>query len=589
MAFSSIHAAFAHRAAIDPDAPAISAGTVRLTYRQLDERANRLAHRLLALGVGPETPVGILMERSIEVAVSMLAVLKTGGCYLPLHSAYPMDRLQWITDRLGGPVLLVDETMRRRGLPRSGPVVQVETDAQLSMMPVTDPAVEVHPQQAAYLMYTSGSTGFPKGVVLTHGGVMGLIGDQAWQGDQHRKVLMLAPYAFGVSTFELWVPLLHGGEVVVAPGGDLEISTLRRLIAEERITGLHLTAGLFRVVADEAPDSLKGVREVMTGGDVIAPTAVRRVLDECPGITVRAMYGSTESTLFTTHHPMAELDQTAPAVPVGRPMDGIRVYVLDERLQPVAPGTPGELYVAGSRLAREYVGRPDLTAERFVADPFVPNGERMYRTGDVVRLTPDGLIDFLGRADDQVKIRGFRVELAEVEAKLSGFAGVSDVAVVARELDAGSKSLVAYVVAGPDGVDLGALRSAAITTLPDFMVPAAFVPLVALPLTANGKLDRRALPAPDFDSVVPYRAPRTVTEELLCELFAEVLGITRVGVDDDFFALNGQSLLAMRLISRVHAVLGVDLPLRLFFDAPTPAGLAARLDRAADSAPTTSG
>ncbi|TDC42933.1 non-ribosomal peptide synthetase [Micromonospora sp. KC213] len=585
MTSTSVHELFAEQVGRTPDAVAVVAGDRRLTYRELDERANRLAHRLIALGVRPQQPVAVLTERTAELVVALLGVLKAGAWYLPLHAAYPRERMGWILDQAGSPPLLADTATQRRGLPEGGTVLLVDADAELAGMPSTDPALPTDPEDIAYVMYTSGSTGDPKGVAIPQRAVTRLIRDEAWSGDRHLRVLMVAPYAFQVSSYELWVPLTRGGQVVVGPSADLDVATLRRLVDTHRITAVHLTAGLFRVVADEAPDCLAGVREVMTGGDVIAPRAVQRVLDACPGLVVRAMYGSTESTLFTTHSPMAAPFSPGPTVPVGRPMDGIRVYVLDESLTEVAEGEVGELYVAGPRLARGYVGRPDLTAERFVADPFAGGGERMYRTGDLVRRTTDGLIDFVGRADDQVKVRGFRVELAEVESALAGFPGLSDVAVVARQLGTGERSLTGYVVARDGQVDLGALRAYAIASLPDFMVPDAFVALSALPLTPNGKLDRRALPEPDPEAAVAYRAPRTAQEEILSEIFAEVLGLDRVGVDDDFFQLGGQSLLAMRLISRIEAGLGAKLPLRALFEAPTVAGLAERLSVGADPAP----
>jgi amino acid adenylation domain-containing protein len=601
---SSLAEAFAAQARRTPDAVAVSSGDVRLTYRELDERANRLAHRLLGLGAGPETPVAVLLERSPHVAVALLAVLKSGGCYLPLHSAYPAERMQWIMDQSGGPILLADAAMRRRGLPGTGPgrTVIVDDEADVpAALPGTDPGVSIHPDQLAYVMYTSGSTGHPKGVGASHRDVLALLADRCWDTGRHERVLMIAPYAFGVSTYELWVPLLHGGRTVVAPPGDLDVATLRRLIHDEEITGLHLTAGLFRVVAEEAPGILAGVREVMTGGDVISPTAVQRVFAACPDIVIRAMYGSTESTLFATNSPMTAPYEAGTSVPVGRPMDGMRAYVLDERLRPVPPGVTGELYVAGVGVARGYVGRPTLTAERFVADPFGSPGDRMYRTGDLVRRTADGLIDFVGRADFQIKVRGFRVELAEVEAALATYPGLAHSAVVAREIEPGDRRIVAYLVpetgraaaaetaeavdAEEEGdVDVADLRAYLTERLPDYAVPASFVELDALPLTPNGKLDRAALPAPDVEGISTYRAADTLAEEILCGLFAEVLGVARVGVDDDFFELGGESLLAMRLISRIKETFGVELSMGTLFEVTTVAGLTTEIDTVRASA-----
>ncbi|GIH67787.1 non-ribosomal peptide synthetase [Sphaerimonospora thailandensis] len=576
----TIQGHFAEQVRRTPDAAAVSFGDIRLTYRELDERANRLAYRLLDLGVGPEDPVAVLMERSADLVVATLAILKAGACYLPLHSAYPMERMQRIMNSSGAAVLLTDEAMRGRGLPEAAQVVvatEIGTGGgageETADPPVRDPDVETDPAQLAYVIYTSGSTGQPKGVAVTHRDVLGLALDRCWEGGRHERVLMVAPYAFNVSTYELWVPLLHGGEIVVAPPGELDVPLLRRLIAEAGITGVHLTAGLFRVVAEEAPDCLAGVREVLTGGDVIAPTAVRRVLDACPDLVVRAMYGATEATLFSTHSPMTAPFEADTTVPVGRAMDDVRLYILDERLDQVPAEVVGELYIAGRGVARGYHGRADLTAERFVADPFAGPGERMYRTGDLVRRTPEGLLDFVGRANDQVKILGFRVELAEVEATLAACPGLAHVAVVARENGQGDKRLVAYVVPVGAAPDVPALRAHARASLPEYMVPAAFVVVDVLPLTANGKLDRRALPEPDFESALTYRAPLNPRQEVLCSIYAEVLGVPRVGIDDSLFDLGGQSLLAMRLVSRIRTALGVTVPIGVLFDAPTVAGL----------------
>jgi acyl-coenzyme A synthetase/AMP-(fatty) acid ligase/acyl carrier protein len=311
----------------------------------------------------------------------------------------------------------------------------------------------------------------------------------------------------------------------------------------------------------------------LTGGDVIAPAAVARVLQACPDTTVRAMYGATEVTLFSTGNPLTAPFIGGSLVPVGGPMDGVRLYVLDDRLDEVPTGIEGELYIAGPGVARGYAGRPDLTAERFVADPFAGGGQRMYRTGDLVRWNYDSEIEFVGRANDQVKVLGFRIELAEVEAAVSSYPGLAHVAVVTREVEGGDKRLIGYVVPESGECDTAALRAHVADQLPQHMVPAAFVVVPGLPLTANGKIDRAALPEPDFESAVTYRPPATPVQEALCQVFADVLGVTRVGIDDSFFDLGGQSLLAMRLISRIQAVLGIAVQMSALFDAPTVAAL----------------
>ncbi|CAL9641874.1 D-alanine--D-alanyl carrier protein ligase [Streptomyces sp. enrichment culture] len=581
----SVQAAFAAQVVRSPDAVAVRCAGRELSYRELDERANRLAHRLLESGVGAEAPVAVLMERSVDLVVALLGVLKAGAFYLPLHSGYPLERMQWIVDETSAPVLLTDRAMRERGLPVAPVVVAVDETGESAGFPVTDPGVPSRPEQLAYVMFTSGSTGRPKGVAVTHRNVLDLVVDGMFGRGAHERVLMVAPYAFDPSTYEVWVPLLHGGRTVVAPEGDPSVATLARLIGQEGITGLQVTAGLFRVMAEEDPGCFAGVREVITGGDVISPAAVRRVLQHCPDTVVRSTYGPTETTLFATQTPWTTAGTVPAPVPVGQPLDGMCAYVLDEKLSPVPAGATGELYLAGAGLARGYHGRADLTAERFVADPFGPAGSRMYRTGDLARWSHEGLLEFAGRADDQVKIRGFRIELGEIEAVLGRHPSLAQIAVVAREDQPGDKRLVAYAVAANGTLDTDALRDHAAGLLPEYMVPSAFVVLDRLPLTANGKLDRRALPAPVYATDTGGRGPRTPREEILCGLFAELLGLPTVGIDDNFFALGGHSLLATRLAGRVRSALGVELPVPVFFEAPTVAALADRLAEAESARP----
>ena len=573
----SIPVRFAEQVVRTPDAVAVSAGTAKLTYRELDERANQLAHRLIGLGVRQDDRVAVLLERSIDLVVAILATVKSGAGYVPVHEGYPADRRQWVVDHSEPVVLLADTTNRDAGLPTGVPTVIVDDDPATAEQPVTDPAVPIHPDQLAYVIHTSGSTGHPKGVAVTQRDALRLIFDPQWTPKRHARVLMVAPYAFNVSTFEIWMPLLHGGRIVVAPPGKLTPELLRGLIVDEAITGIHLTAGLFRVLAEVAPETFTGLSEVLTGGDVIAPAAVRRVLDVCPDIVIRAMYGATEATLFSAHHPLTAAWRPSKVVPVGEALSDVTIHILDDRLSPVPPGVEGEIYISGRGVARGYFGSPELTSERFVADPFGGPGARMYRTGDLARRE-DGLIEFVGRANSQVKILGFRIELAEVEAALAGFPGVAHAVVVVRELELGEKRLVGYVVPEAGEVDLGALRAHVKETLPDYMVPAAFVQLETLPLTPNGKLDRRAMPAPDFDAVSTFRAPETPAQEALCAIFSSVLEVPKIGIDDSFFDLGGQSLQAMRLLSRIRSELGVDLLINVLFDTPTVAGLAKHID-----------
>ncbi|WP_369182153.1 non-ribosomal peptide synthase/polyketide synthase [Streptomyces sp. Y1] len=575
----SVQERFAAQASLTPDAIAVAFGDTEVTYAELDARANRLAHHLIGLGVGAESTVAVLQERSVDLVVSVLAVLKAGGAYVPLDGRFPAARLAMIVEQTAARVLLTDRDDAGIGFEHTARVVRTDDPAPAAL-PATDPSAAGHPGRLAYVMYTSGSTGTPKGVAITHRDVLALADDGAFASDAHLRVLVHSPQAFDASTYELWVPLLRGGRLVVAPPGELDIAVLERVVREHSVTGMWLTAGLFRLMAEESPAAFAGVREVWTGGDVVPAAAVRRVREACPGIVVVDGYGPTETTTFATNHRIAAGAELPAALPIGRPLDGMRAFVLDHALRPAPALTAGELYLTGPGLARGYLGRPDATAERFLACPFGPAGERMYRTGDLARVNADGDLEFLGRADDQVKLRGFRIELGEVETALAAHRGVGQCVALLREDRGGDKRLVAYVVpaATDDAPDLSALRRHAAAALPAYAVPSAFVVLAELPLTANGKVDRAALPAPDAAAGAPGRAPATPQEEILCGLFAQILGLDEVGVDDDFFALGGQSLTATRLTSRIRAVFGVEVPVRRLFEAPTVAALAERLN-----------
>ncbi|MFJ4284001.1 non-ribosomal peptide synthase/polyketide synthase [Streptomyces massasporeus] len=567
---------FAGLVAWSADAEAVACATGSLSYGELDARANRLAHRLIAAGVRPEDRVALLMERSPDLVAAVLAVLKAGGAYVPLDPRFPEARMRHILAETGASVLIADSAAT------AGPVADgttvIEARPALAEGPAHEPTVEVSPDQLAYVMFTSGSTGVPKGVGVTHRDIVALAYDRRFEFG-HERVLLHSPTAFDASTYELWVPLLTGGTVVVAPAGDLDAVRLRENVTRHGVTALWLTAGLFRLIAEDGPACLARVNQVWTGGDVVPAAAVRRVLEACPGLVVVDGYGPTETTTFATTYRMDALAEVPDGVPIGRPIDGMRAHVLDAALRPVPPGVAGELYLAGAGLARGYLDRPGLTAERFVADPCGPAGSRMYRTGDLVRQRADGQIEYLGRTDDQVKVRGFRIEPGEIEAVLARHEAVAQVAVMVREDRPGDQRIVAYVVPAAGTVtDPARLREHAAAGLPGYMVPSAFVALETLPLTGNGKLDRRALPAPGVPSAVGTgRPPRTPQEDILAGLFAEILGLPAVFVDDSFFDLGGHSLLATRLVSRVRSVFGVELAVRALFEAPTVAALAGRI------------
>ncbi|QFG21430.1 non-ribosomal peptide synthetase [Actinomadura sp. WMMB 499] len=557
---------FEAQAARSPGAVAVvgqdASGTdVTWTYAELDARADTVARALIGRGVRPHDLVGVVLERSAELVPVLLGVLKAGAAYVPLDPAHPDGRRRAIIKEAGVSVVLTGED-------GFGPAAGGR------------PGVQVPPDSLAYVMYTSGSTGAPKGVAVTHANVVAFCLDEAWRDDVVESVLVQANHAFDASTYEIWTPLLRGGRLVVAPPGRVDAAERARLIAEHRVTNVHATAGLFAALADQAPWMFAGVREVSTGGDVVSSAAVRTLLRTHPGLVVRTTYGPTETTAFTTQVAYTASEGVPASVPLGFPMDNARAYVLDGFLRPVPPGVVGELYIAGAGVARGYAGRPALTAERFVACPFAGPGERAYRTGDLASWGANGVLRFAGRADGQVKIRGFRIEPAEVEAVLGGHDDVARTAVVVRADRSGVRRLVGYVVAAPGAAaDPAALRAFAAARLPEYMVPADVVPVDAIPVTANGKVDRAALPAPAAVAAAAGRGPATPAEELLCGLFADVLGLAAVGAEDSFFALGGDSITSMLVVARARRA-GLALSARQVFEHRTPAALASVAGRA---------
>ena len=563
---------FAAQVAKTPDATAVVFEQARLSYGELDARSSQLAHHLRALGVGPEVVVGLCLERSLEMLVALLAILKAGGAYLPLDPDYPRERLAFMLADAGAPVLVTHSALRAR-LPGHGArLVCLDADGPaIAQQPTSAPASGLLPQNTAYVIYTSGTTGAPKGVVVDHASLANKVvtlGTDFGAGPDFR-VALLSSSAFDPSIEQITLPLVHGASIVVI-NDALRESPLQfwNYVRRNKVDLLNCTPSFFESLIDSAPNN-SSLRHLVLGGEPFTIELQQKIAGHLKVAKLTNLYGPTEATIDATGFTV-QGDQPGPYIPIGRPLPNYRAYVLDGGLQPVAAGVCGELYIAGAGLARGYLGRAGLTAERFVADPFGAAGSRMYRTGDLARWRGDGVLEFLGRADAQVKLRGFRIEPGEIEAALVRHGEVAQAAVIAREDGAGGKRLVAYVVAAGEGiVDAAALRGHLAGSLPDYMVPSAFVVLDRLPLTPNGKLDRRALPAPELPACGVRRLPRTPQEEMLCGLFAEVLGLERVGIDDNFFDLGGHSLLATRLISRIRSTLDVEVDIRSLFEAPT--------------------
>lgn len=571
---ATIHQLFAGQAAQRPEAAALQFGDQTMTYADLDRRANRLAHHLRALGVGPDHLVGLCVERSFGLIEATLAILKAGGAYLPLDPSYPRERLALMLED-GLVDILITESHLAAQLPAPGAhVICIDVDRERwEALPDSAPACAVTAENLCYVMYTSGSTGRPKGVAVTHRNVVRLVqGTDYAQFGPAETFLQLAPVSFDAATLEIWGALLNGGRLAMMAPGAPTLEELGAAIRRYEVTTLWLTAGLFHMMVSERLEDLAPLRQLLAGGDVLSPTDVRRVLSAHPHLRMINGYGPTENTTFTCCFPMTPETRWLGSVPVGRPIANTTVFVLNEAQQPVPVGAPGELYTGGDGLARGYLNRADLTAERFVQTPY----GRLYRTGDLVRWLPDGTIEFLGRIDTQVKLRGFRIELGEIEVALAACAGVQGAVVIAREDRPGDKRLVGYVVPAPgSALAPSALRSELEARLPAYMVPSAFVFLERFPLGPTGKVDRKALPAPEAPTrSTDYVAPRDQLEAQLAEIWSGVLGVEPIGVTDNFFELGGHSLLAGRMLHRVQAATGREISMQAFMAGPTVAQVA---------------
>ena len=590
-----VHQLFEEQVERSPEAVAVVFEGQTLTYRELNNRSNRLAHHLRQLGVAAGELVGLRLERSFEMVIAVLGILKVGGAYWAVEENLPEERLRLMLADARPRVVLV-RRQAVKTLPgivgitpadSAGHVITVAAIEDLlesSRGEVTPIAPSNQPSDPAYVSYTSGSTGKPKGVVVPHRGVVRLVKEVDYISlNAEQTLLHLSPLSFDASTFELWGALLNGGRVVLLPPGPSALEQIGEAIRQHGVTTLWLTAGLFHLMVDERLEDLKPLRQLLAGGDVLSPGHVRKAHRSLPGCRIVNGYGPTENTTFTCCYTVADEEELIPSVPIGRPIANTQVYVLDACLQPVPVGVAGELYAGGDGLACGYLHQPKLTSERFIADPFsrVP-GARLYRTGDWVRWRADGNLEFLGRMDSQVKIRGFRVELVEIEAVLGGHPAVAACAVVALNAAGENKELTAFVVRrslpGPTGESL---RDWLREKLPEYMIPSRFVAVAALPLTPNGKVDRPALIKASGEKLVAgavYVGPRNEWERMLMEIWQAVLGRHRVGVHDNFFDLGGHSLLAVRLCSQIIRGLHVKIPLRWVFEYPTIAALVKRME-----------
>ncbi|AJW41276.1 Siderophore biosynthesis non-ribosomal peptide synthetase modules Bacillibactin synthetase component F [Rhodococcus sp. B7740] len=572
----SLGAVFADRVAEDPDAVAVVTDTDVYTRAEIAAAAGELADTLYSNGIRRGDPVLLGMRRGVELLIATVAVVGAGGRYVPLDPRSPDSRLQAIVDDVQARVVIADDSVTGRGIDFRATVVPVP-EAHSESVGRPRSVVTVGPNDGAYIMYTSGSTGTPKGVEIGHGDILALVADTIFDSPRFDRVLVHSPHAFDASTFEMWVPLLRGKQIVIAPDAPLPGQTtdvVSDAIVRHRVTAAWLTAGLFRVLVETHPECFTVLEEVWSGGDVVPADTVRAVRALNPALVFTDGYGPTETTTFATRGRIGPEDPIPDVLSIGSPMDNMRLYVLGPDLDRRGVGVAGELYIAGHGVASGYFARPARSAGSFVADPFGPAGARMYRTGDLVAWRESGDLEFVGRADDQVKVRGFRIELGEIESVVAAQSGVEHATVVVREDRPGDKRVVAYVVATcPDAIDHEDLARNAAARLPDYMVPAAFVEIDALPITTNGKVDRRALPVPTYRGAADGRAARTEDEATLCALFGDVLGVEDVSIDDNFFALGGHSLTATRLIGRIRTTVGRAATIRDLFENPTVAQL----------------
>ncbi len=591
---SNVPALFEAQVELNPNGLAVVFGDERITYGELNRRANQLAHYLQARGVGPEVPVGLFMERSPEMLIALLGILKAGGAYVPLDPDYPLEWLSYMMNDARLALVVTHEHLRKQLPSSQAPVIAVDSEwPAISEHNEDNPSGGIDADNLAYIMYTSGSTGMPKGVTVTHRNIIRLVKETDYADFGAGEVfLMLAPISFDASTFEVWGSLLNGARLVVMPPERPALEDLSQALRDHGVTTLWLTAGLFHLMADERLESFRGLRQLLAGGDVLNPAHVRKTLDTIENGRVINGYGPTECTTFACCHPMSKDSLVDKTAPIGRPIANTEVYILDEQMRPVPPGIDGEIYIGGDGVARGYLNQPELTAEKFVPHPFnEASGARLYRTGDVAHYQDDGTIEFVGRRDQQVKVRGYRIETGEVELALVAHAAIREAVVTASGNGAGGKRLVAYVV--PENGDLPAmseLREFLLERLPEYMVPSTFVSLPKVPLTHSGKVDRQALPEAT-ENVRPELGETFVTaetdiEKLIAGIWQDVLHVDQVGIYDNFFDLGGHSLLIIQVQEKIRQALDQPISVVDLFRHPTINAIARHLSHQEDEAPS---
>ncbi len=581
--YQCIHTLFEQQVEKNPENIALVYKNEKITYQELNKQANQLAHYLQSLGLKLEDKIGVCLERSPLMVIAILAILKAGGAYVPLDPAYPSERLAFMIEDVQCPILLTQNHLSQQ-LPVNSSQRVIDIESEWSSIAQYSPenlSSEVSPENLAYIIYTSGSTGTPKGTEVPHRSFMGfMFGVDYIHLDANQVWLQHSSISWDALTLELWSPLLFGGRCVLFPGNIPTPEDLSKIIKKQGVNILWLTCALFNLMMDTMPEALLGVKQLITGGETLSVDHIRRALGLLPKTQIINGYGPSECTVFTSCYPIPkQLDEEISSIPIGQAIGDRKVYLLNQNLQRVPVGVPGELYVGGASVARGYLNQPILTREKFIANPFF-EGDTLYKTGDLVRRLADGNLEFIGRIDNQVKLRGFRIELGEIETVLTQHYEIREAVVTGREDQPGDKSLVAYIVPQNRQLTSTTVRNFLTEKLPNYLIPNAFVFLEAFPLTPNGKINRRGLPAPDPSQRnlgVEFVAPRTATEQELATIWTEVLRLKQVGVYDNFFELGGHSLLATQVISRLKEAFEIEFPFRYLFENPTLAKLAEKV------------